>query len=81
MHTDITQVRLASDQWVYIPAKTDEASKEVLSFKKQQLINNTLTKLIQKLPDRYFLKSMLRRENCYDNALIESFFTLQNRIA
>lgn len=56
IHTDVTQVRLANQQWAYISAMTDEASKEVLAFQmsshpNQELIMNTLNELLDHLPD------------------------------
>lgn len=56
VHTDVTQVRLANQQWAYISAMTDEASKEVLAFQvsahpDRQLIMRTLDELLTNLPD------------------------------
>ncbi|WP_295730928.1 IS3 family transposase [uncultured Limosilactobacillus sp.] len=56
LHTDVTQIRLANNQWAYISSVNDEASKEVLAFQisshpNQQLIINTFKELITNLPD------------------------------
>lgn len=57
LHTDVTQVRLANNDWAYISSITDEATKEVLAFQvshhpNRQLITATLDELILKLPDK-----------------------------
>ncbi|WP_263852857.1 IS3 family transposase [Companilactobacillus mishanensis] len=56
LHTDVTQVKLASNNWAYISAITDEASKKILAFQindspNKELIKNTLSELLKKLPD------------------------------
>ena len=56
LHTDVSQVKLANQQWAYISAVIDEASKEVLAFQigahpNAQLIKATLSELKMKLPD------------------------------
>lgn len=57
LHTDITQVRLANNNWAYISVITDEASKEVLAFQishhpNRELVTATLNELITKLPNK-----------------------------
>lgn len=56
IHTDITQIWLANQQWAYVSAMVDEASKEVLAFQVShhpnlQLVKSTIDELLQKLPD------------------------------
>ena len=56
LHTDVTQVRLANNNWAYISSIIDEASKEVLAFQvsqhpNRQLITDTIDELLTHLPD------------------------------
>lgn len=55
IHTDVSQIKLANNQWAYISVMIDEASKEVLAFQvsdhpNRLLIMNTLEQLEDQLP-------------------------------
>ncbi|WP_455550420.1 IS3 family transposase [Companilactobacillus alimentarius] len=55
LHTDVTQVRLRDNEWAYVSAITDEASKEVLAFQvsnspNSKLIMDTLNELTTVIP-------------------------------
>jgi putative transposase len=56
LHTDVTQIRLASHQWAYISSVIDEASRAVLASKvslhpNKRLIGKTLNQLVEALPN------------------------------
>ena len=56
IHTNVTQVRLAHQQWAYISVMIDEASQEILAFQistrpNKDLIMQTLKELIDNLLD------------------------------
>ena len=56
IHTDVTQVRLANQQWAYISVMIDEASQEILAFQistrpNKDLIIQTIKELIDNLLD------------------------------